>query len=69
MKVLLYSVRSSTSLFNGGKTFWLVMMALGGDRVISTLQTAVRDRGGDLPSLMFFRSTGGGTWAVLGCRG
>ena len=45
MKVLLYSVRSSASLFNGGKTFLLVMMLLGDGRVIITLQTAVRDRG------------------------
>ena len=27
MKALLYSVRSSTPLFNSGKTFWLVMMS------------------------------------------
>ena len=45
MNVPLYSVRSSASLFNDGKTFWLVMMTLGGDRVIITLQTTVRDRG------------------------
>nr|CAN83284.1 hypothetical protein VITISV_004138 [Vitis vinifera] len=24
--------------------------------------------GGDLPSFLSFRSTGGGTWAVVGCR-
>ena len=45
------------------------MMALGGDRVIITLQTTVRDRGGDLSSLLSFRSAGGGTWAMSGCRG
>ena len=28
VKALLYSVRSSAPLFNGGKTFWLVMMSL-----------------------------------------
>ena len=27
VKVLLYSVRNSAPLFNGGKTFWLVMMS------------------------------------------
>ncbi|RVW14668.1 Retrovirus-related Pol polyprotein from transposon TNT 1-94 [Vitis vinifera] len=43
--VLLYDVRSSVFLFNGGKTFWPVMMPLGGGRVIIILRTAVRDRG------------------------
>ena len=28
VKALFYSVRSSAPLFNGGKTFWLVMMSL-----------------------------------------
>ncbi|KAL6312472.1 hypothetical protein AAG906_021688 [Vitis piasezkii] len=43
--VLIYSDRSSASLFNGGETFWLVMMPLGGGRAIITLRAADRDRG------------------------
>ena len=68
MNVLLYSVRSSASLFNGGKTFLLVMMPLGGGRAIIILKAAARDHGSDLPSFLSFRSAGGGTWAVADCR-
>ena len=45
MKVHIYSVRSSVSLFNGREIFWLVMMTLDGGRVIITLRAADRDRG------------------------
>ena len=58
VKVLIYSVRSSASLFNDGKTFWLVMMPLGGGRVIITLQTAVKDHGrllAIIPVLLLYR--------------
>ena len=52
-----------------GRLFGLSWCPQDGGRVIITLQAAVRDRGGDLPSLLSFRSAGGGTWAVAGCRG
>ena len=45
VKVHIYSDRSSTSLFNSGETFWLVMMPLGGGKTIITLWAADRDRG------------------------
>ena len=45
MKVCIYSIRSFVSLFNGGDIFFVVMMTLGGSRVIITLRAADRDRG------------------------
>ena len=45
MNVLIYSDRGSAPLFNGGETFWLVMMPLGGGgRAIITLRVADKDR-------------------------
>ena len=45
VKVHIYRIRSSVSLFNNREIFWLVMMSLGGDRVIITLWAADRNRG------------------------
>ncbi|KAL6334838.1 hypothetical protein AAG906_022827 [Vitis piasezkii] len=48
--VLIYSVRSFASLFNGGETFWLVMMPLGGGRAIITLRLSEIVGGDDMLS-------------------
>ena len=42
---MLGALPPSLMLFNGGETFWLVMMPLGGGRAIITLRAADRDRG------------------------
>ena len=45
MKVDIYSSRSTVPLINGGEIFYVVMMTLGGNMAIITLQAADRDRG------------------------
>ena len=45
VKVHIYGTRSFVSLFNGKEIFWIIVMPLGGGRVIMTLRAAVRDRG------------------------
>ena len=78
MKVHIYSTRSSVSLFNGREIFWLCHDASrwwqghhhptgGWQRSWEALRLS-EIAGGDLPSFLSFRSAGGGTWAVAGCR-
>ena len=45
MKVRIYIIRRFVPLFNGGEIFCVVMMTLGGGRVIITLRAADRDHG------------------------
>ena len=45
VKVHIYNIRSSVSLFNDREILWLVMMPLGGGRAIITLRATDRDRG------------------------